>query len=275
MKYGIAVLFALFVGWPTISVSADSFLTAQQFPETFNDLSFTDRLQVMADGYAPWESEYNSDKICIKNCPYGPISIQKEIDRIEAATAEARLAASKYNQKYRVPVKSPVVQNAPITNKTSVPNDPAVLVPVKRQCTSFNPEIPLGQEIPYGKPMMGQLKITSPYGERTIYNKSENHRAIDFATPIGTDVFATANGVVENVSNDARCGLGIRIKHADGFATQYCHLSQQLVKPGESVQAGCLIAKSGNSGRTTGPHLHYAMYRNGGPLNPTSFIYQN
>lgn len=265
----------MFSGLPIASAWAESFLSAQQFPETFNDLSFTDRVQVMADGYAPWESEYNSDKICIKNCPYGPISIQKEIDLIEAATAEAQMAAAMYKETNQRKSYSAAGQtiNQPKPNKTVAPIVPPVGTSGTRTCKIFNPEIPAGQEIPYGKPMTGNLKITSPYGERTISNKAENHRAIDFSAPVGTDVFATADGVVERVSNDSRCGMGIRIKHADGFATQYCHLSQQLVKPGDTVGAGCLIAKSGNTGRTTGPHLHYAMYRNGGPLNPTSFIY--
>lgn len=278
MKRGFFLFLVLFCCAPIGVAMGDSFLTAQSFPQTFSDLSFTERVQVMSDGYAPWASEYK-DGVCVKNCPYGAISIEKEIDRIAAATAEAQLAASLYDQKRTAQTYQPQPQllpkNKPSTGSTTPSGQISTTTQnTARLCSNLNPAIPVAQEIPYGLPLLGNPKITSPYGKRNLNGTAENHRAIDFAAPVGTDVYATANGVVDSVSNDARCGLGIRIKHSAGFATQYCHLSRQLVSQGQTVQAGCRIAKSGNTGRSTGPHLHYGMYRNGEPLDPTSFIYR-
>ena len=77
---------------------------------------------------------------------------------------------------------------------------------------------------------------------------------------------------VAAVWTDATCGNGLRITHSDGYETVYCHLSQSLVKQGEHVDAGCSVAKTGNSGRTTGPHLHYGIKYNGQYIDPTKMV---
>ena len=85
------------------------------------------------------------------------------------------------------------------------------------------------------------------------------HDGIDYAVGIGTPVYATADGRVTRVINDNSCGKGLRLQHEDGTQTIYCHLNKQMVSSGTYVGAGCKIAESGNTGHSTGPHLHYGM----------------
>jgi murein DD-endopeptidase len=85
--------------------------------------------------------------------------------------------------------------------------------------------------------------------------------------PIGTPVTAPANGVVERVSNHHAAGRYIVVRHDNGYRTRYLHLSRPLVNQGERVTMGERIALSGNTGRSTGPHLHYEVIVNNSPVN--------
>jgi cold shock CspA family protein len=104
--------------------------------------------------------------------------------------------------------------------------------------------------------------------------QKEGHGGIDVAAPIGTPIFATDSGVVVKAGwenpNDPKKGYGqrIRIKHDDGSESVYAHLSQINVKLGSTIEKGTEIAKSGNTGRSTGPHLHYELIKNGARVNP-------
>lgn len=98
------------------------------------------------------------------------------------------------------------------------------------------------------------------------------HKGMDIATPYGSDVVAAADGKV--IYSGAKGGYGncIIVLHSSGLATLYGHLSQLLVKVNDPVTSGQIIAKSGNSGRSTGPHLHYEVHRNQTPVNPKLFV---
>lgn len=94
------------------------------------------------------------------------------------------------------------------------------------------------------------------------------HKGVDYGIPIGTPIIAPSDGVVERVAYQARgAGRYIKIKHGH-ISTVYMHLSKALVKPGQRVKKGERIALSGNSGGSTGPHLHYEFHINGRPVNP-------
>ncbi len=101
------------------------------------------------------------------------------------------------------------------------------------------------------------------------------HYGQDFAVLTGTPVYATADGVV--VVENGRTGYGktIVINHSYGYKTLYAHLSQYVVKIGDRVKRGQLIAYSGNTGRSTGPHLHYEVRVNNIPVNPRNYFYTN
>lgn len=276
------------------SVRGDSLLTAQSFPKTFNDLSFVDRIEVKRAGYAPWESEYDPQtKRCIKNCVYPGLTIEEELTRLERETRIAEQRAQIYNESQiyngQYPTRpQPAVQttgpiapthtSAPsVTQTTPVVTGVTQTAPAPIRCNPSNEKIPPTQDIPYGNPLTGNPRVTSPYGERThpVTGKPDGHRAIDFAAPIGTNVYSPANGTVERVWTDQNCGRGMRIQHAAGFSTLYCHLSEHLVKQGDRVNAGCLVAKTGNTGRSTGPHLHYGINSDATPINPTGFVNKN
>lgn len=116
--------------------------------------------------------------------------------------------------------------------------------------------------------------IHSRFGMRKspFTGKTEVHEGIDIASEYGTDIVATADGVV--VFSGVQNGYGkvLVIDHGYGLVTKYGHSSQLLVSIGDRVKRGEVVAKVGSTGRTTGPHLHYEVRRNGVPVDPTNFI---
>ena len=121
-------------------------------------------------------------------------------------------------------------------------------------------------------------RISSYFGYRTdpFYKVKKLHEGVDFSTPTGTDVFATGDGVVETVEK-SYYGYGntVIINHGFGYRTVYSHLSAFKVKQGEKVKRGQLIAKTGNSGKSTSPHLHYEVRKNNVPVNPIHFFFND
>ena len=116
---------------------------------------------------------------------------------------------------------------------------------------------------------------TSLFGTRThpVTGEKHGHNAVDIRASIGTWVGAAADGTVTYAGWLGNLGYTVKIRHKDGYETLYGHLSKIHVKPGDKVFAGKLIAKTGNSGRTTGPHLHFAMYRNGRYVDPMKYLW--
>lgn len=129
---------------------------------------------------------------------------------------------------------------------------------------------------PLGFPFHGT--ITSTYGHRENPFGGENvetHKGLDISGPVGSPVKAMAKGVVEFAGLRGGFGNCIILKHGNGFETLYGHLSQILVKPGQQINIGEEIGKIGSTGRSTGPHLHYEVHRNGQKINPQSFLTLN
>ncbi|MBN1625507.1 MAG: M23 family metallopeptidase, partial [Deltaproteobacteria bacterium] len=116
--------------------------------------------------------------------------------------------------------------------------------------------------------------ISSRFGYRVspFTNKKEFHDGLDIASRIGTDIISPADGVVASVGNSDGIGTYITINHGYGFKTIYGHLSKSLVKQGQAVKRGQNIALMGNTGRSTGAHLHYEVHVNGVAVNPERYI---
>ena len=118
-------------------------------------------------------------------------------------------------------------------------------------------------------------EITSPYGNRyhPTLHVNKFHNGIDLGVPSGTPIKAAQGGVVIKRFNDEINGNAIVIKHDNGFSTGYAHLSSFLVQLNQKVKKGQVIAKSGATGRVTGPHLHLTM-RNaaGNYVNPVDYL---
>jgi len=119
-------------------------------------------------------------------------------------------------------------------------------------------------------------RITSPFGNRfhPIVGQVMFHDGIDVANRVGTSVYATADGIVKFVGLKDYYGKMVMLNHAEsGCETVYAHLNQSLVTSGQFVRRGDLIGYMGNSGRSTGPHLHYEVRENGNrPINPMNYI---
>ncbi len=100
----------------------------------------------------------------------------------------------------------------------------------------------------------------------------ESHPGIDIAVPPGTEVKASADGIVRVAEDVGDLGLLVEIEHKLGFVTRYGHNSKLLVKKGDRVFQGDVIALSGNTGVSTGPHLHFEILKDGKPVNPNNYI---
>ncbi|WP_158014061.1 peptidoglycan DD-metalloendopeptidase family protein [Sphingomonas sanxanigenens] len=117
-------------------------------------------------------------------------------------------------------------------------------------------------------------RVSSSFGPRVhpILGYTRLHKGTDFAVPVGTAVYASGNGVISFAGVARGYGNYLRIRHADGVETAYAHLSgfAEGVAPGAPVQQGDLVARSGNSGLSSGPHLHYEVYVKDVPTDPVS-----
>ncbi len=125
----------------------------------------------------------------------------------------------------------------------------------------------------YIKPISGG-RLSSGFGRRSAPTKgaSTYHKGVDWATPVGTAVVASSSGTVTRAGWGSGYGYCVYIKHADGRETRYGHLSKVLVSVGQKVSQGQKIALSGNTGVSTGPHLHFEILINGSQVNPLNYL---
>jgi murein DD-endopeptidase len=122
-------------------------------------------------------------------------------------------------------------------------------------------------------PVASSARVSSPFGERLhpTLGVRKLHTGVDLAVPVGTPVRAVADGQVRRASFDRVNGNILVLDHGRGVTTAYCHNDQLLVAPGTRVRRGQLIARSGNTGRSTGPHLHYQLEVGARPVDPFAF----
>jgi len=130
--------------------------------------------------------------------------------------------------------------------------------------------------IPNGVPVQG-TRVSDRFGMRTnpVTRKRGMHNGIDFSVDRGTPVYATADGIVEFSGREGAFGNLVILQHNFGFKTYYGHLDKLNVKPGDLIAKGDMIALSGNSGRSTGPHLHYEVRRLYSAIDPGPFLSWN
>ena len=116
--------------------------------------------------------------------------------------------------------------------------------------------------------------ISPPYGKRTdpFAGKLAMHDGIDFAGKEGSDVLAVAAGVVTWTGSKSGYGQLVEVSHGDGYVTRYAHNKQNLVAPGDVVRKGEPIALMGSSGRSTGAHVHYEVFKHGRSVDPSSYL---
>jgi septal ring factor EnvC (AmiA/AmiB activator) len=138
---------------------------------------------------------------------------------------------------------------------------------------SINQQKILHDSIPNGYPT-GNDGITSAFGKRVhpTTNQSSFHNGVDLKAAHGTEIYATADGIIKMADFNNLSGKRVVLTHNLGFETRYAHLSEMKVTPGEVVQKGDIIGLSGNTGRSDGPHLHYEIRYLDKPHNPVDFI---
>lgn len=136
-------------------------------------------------------------------------------------------------------------------------------------------EVILSKATPTGNPVAGTFEVSSDFGIRpNPYGGGgyEGHDGIDILGAEGTPIYATANGKAIQAQYGNGYGYHVVLKNAQGYETLYAHLSKLAVKPQAQVQQGQLIGFMGNTGRSTGTHLHYSVFRNGKAIDPKPYM---
>jgi murein DD-endopeptidase MepM/ murein hydrolase activator NlpD len=126
---------------------------------------------------------------------------------------------------------------------------------------------------PTGRPVR-EGYISSYFGERMDPFNGEQamHKGVDFATDAGADVLAVASGIVTWSGPREGYGNLIEINHGNGYSTRYGHNAETLVTVGDTVQRGQAVAVVGSSGRSTGPHVHFEVLRDGTQIDPMAYV---
>ncbi len=116
--------------------------------------------------------------------------------------------------------------------------------------------------------------VSSGFGLRMdpFTGRRAHHAGVDFAAPIGTDVLAVASGIVSDVGERFGYGVLVEINHGNGYTTRYGHNSLAIVRIGDQVRKGQMVARIGSTGRSTGPHVHFEVMLNGKVVNPAQYI---
>jgi murein DD-endopeptidase MepM/ murein hydrolase activator NlpD len=122
------------------------------------------------------------------------------------------------------------------------------------------------------RPVKGWKTSRFGYRNSPFTGRRELHKGLDIANSEGTQIIAPADGVIKAAGRKGLLGKAMDIDHGYGMVTRYGHLKEILKKRGEPVKRGDIIAEMGNTGRSTGPHLHYEVHLNGVPINPIKYI---
>lgn len=133
------------------------------------------------------------------------------------------------------------------------------------------------ENIPAIQPVLNKdlKRMASGYGWRIdpVYHIRRFHQGMDFSAPIGTDIFATGNGTIIFSGWKQGYGETVEVDHGFGYKTRYAHCYKILARKGQRVKRGDVIALVGNTGKSTGPHVHYEVHYNGKPIDPRNFYF--
>ena len=180
-----------------------------------------------------------------------------------AAVPEPEPAVQEEIPEENVAVSMPVSEPLPTTPP---------IMPEQEAESEIESETQTRSEVPaYIFPLEdANAEVTNPYGwqEHPVTKQKSLHSGVDLAADYGTNVLAVADGTVLDCSYDAAYGYILTLEHENGVQTQYAHLSEFLVEPGDTVQQGQIIAKTGDSGWSTGPHLHLGVLIDGEAVDP-------
>jgi len=210
---------------------------------------------------------------------YGPVvraaarvpGLQREVSRVRAENAkivELSAAVDSLEQRYaqvRRMIGADVVPD-PLRHASTLPVAPAVRASPRLPSTRFA----AGAMVPQYWPLDDTGFLTR--GQVGDTARDEAHPGIDIAVPTGSIVRAAAGGSVAEAGQDPEYGWFVLLQHGDGYQSMYGHLSRRLVSRGDSVAPGQVIGLSGNTGRSTAPHLHFEIRRQGVSLDPLTMV---
>jgi murein DD-endopeptidase MepM/ murein hydrolase activator NlpD len=210
---------------------------------------------------------------------YGPMvraalrvpGMERELTRLRAENARVRelsaaldSAESRYSQ-VRQMMGGTIVRD-PVTSSSSLPIAP----PIRARLASNPVDLTLGPSIPRHWPLDEPGYITR--GQVKAGGRDEAHPGIDIAVSVGSLVRASGGATVRQAGEDPEYGLFVLLEHPEDYQTMYGHLSRTLVTLGETVESGQVIGLSGNSGRSTAPHLHFEIRQRGASLDPLTMV---
>ena len=282
-----------YLGLVSLPAFGESFLTAQEFPKTFEDLSFKARMDFYVDSYEPYNPQYDENGVCISGCAYPGVTLKEDMIAIEEANNKmADLVNSAVNAQNNqttgtepgtsgVPSPTTATQTTTGGQQTTTYNQPSYnVMPVGAATDWCHNGLPTDLPLRYPIDMTNfKYVVTGDFGLRPSGPNGGGylHGGLDFGTPKGTPVYATADGVVETVARQDKPGGGglyIMIRHNHDLLTQYIHLDKALVKQGDKVHACQEIAKSGNSGKTVsgGSYADHLDYRIRFASNKSNFV---
>lgn len=196
-----------------------------------------------------------------------------QLDELSAKN-EMLLEAKKSSEQLIASLEAKFSEEYGLDINTSVQNGDLVET-ITSLVLSGTQEYMLFSGVPNGDPTAKVGRITDKFGARThpILKHTQMHAGLDFSVPMGTAVVATADGVIQSAGLQNGYGHVVEIRHNYGFGTRYGHLNGKYnVKVGDFVKKGDVIAYSGNSGLSTGPHLHYEVRFIQKPLDPLNFV---
>lgn len=206
--------------------------------------------------------------------------LQQDIASLAVAEARIRQLANLEDDGRLIPMAmggQPDTENFSLSEIQQQINSLQIDIQLRRQAQQdvrnlLNDQISISRSTPKGWPARGWLsshfgKRKSPFNSRTVM-----HEGLDIAANTGTPVTATADGIVARVEYSPTYGNSIVVDHGYGYQTLYAHNSRNLVKVGQRIKRGERIAQVGNTGVSTGPHLHYEVHLNGVPINPRTFL---
>jgi len=125
---------------------------------------------------------------------------------------------------------------------------------------------------PLGWPVAGTISSTYGYRNHPVREERKFHTGVDLSVPSGSEVKATADGIVSFAGWTENSGIVVVVEHGHGFSTAYAHNRKGLVRVGQRIARGDVIAMSGSTGLSTGPHVHYEIWRNGRHADPAGFL---
>lgn len=207
----------------------------------------------------------------MKNAALVP-SLRREVARLEADNARVQQLASALN---RAEENYQSLRQL-LGGRAVAPDDgergakPMRAVAVRAAAPNASSRYEDGPSIPAHWPLDVKGYVTR--GQVGPGTPGETHEGIDIAVPEGTPVRATGGGTVREAGTDPDYGLFVLLRHPEGYETMYGHAARLLVREGDVVRAGQVIALTGSSGRSTAPHLHLEIRRGGRSLDPLAFV---